>query len=84
MVFEWLGLAADFKCPAELVVSMGAVKPISDLVGNPMGVAYNPLAGSSIVSPMNFVNPIINFLGLTAITIVSNAMAFFVFEWISN
>lgn len=53
---------------------------VSDLVGNPMGVAYNPLAGSSIVSPMNFVNPIINFLGLTAITIVSNAMAFFVFE----
>lgn len=86
VVFGWffndfqVGLSAHFKCPAVLVVSMGAVKPVADLVGNPLGVAYTPMVGSSMVSPMNFVNRVMNFVGATAITTIFNAMTYFVYE----
>lgn len=86
IVFGWffndfqVGLAAHFKCPAVYVVSMGAVKPVGDLVGNPLGVAYTPMVGSSIVSPMNFANRVFNFVGTFAMTGLMAAMQYFVYE----
>lgn len=86
VVFGWffndfqVGLAAHFKCPAVLVVSMGAVKPVADLVGNPTGVAYTPAVGTSMVSPMNFVNRVLNFVGTLAMTAITNGMAYFIYE----
>lgn len=73
VVFGWffndyqLGLAMDFNCPAVLVASMNSLKPLQNLVGNPAGAAYTPIAMAEIPSPMNFMNRLLNF-GLTLIT----------------
>lgn len=86
VVFGWffndfqLGLSEHFKCPAVLVATMNAVKPMLDYVGNPMGVAHTPLAGSAMVSPMNFPNRVINFVGSVAMTAIFRALHFFVLE----
>lgn len=86
IVFGWflndfqVGLSAHFKCPAVMVVSMGAVKPVLDLVGNPLAIAYTPMAGSALVSPMNFVNRLKNFAGATAMTGIFKIITCILFE----
>lgn len=86
VVFGWffndfqVGLSEHFKCPAVMVVSMGAVKSILDFVGNPTGVAHTPIAGIAMESPMNFQSRILNFLGTIAITAISKGMDYFIYS----
>lgn len=86
VVFGWffndyqVGLAMDFKCPAVVVASMSALKPLQNLVGNPTGVAFTPLAMTEITSPMDYKNRLLNYV-LTLLTAVgTQAINYFVFE----
>lgn len=77
-----MGLAAHFHCPLIIVTTLKATTVTKRLMGNPLGVSYVPsvFATHTGTGPMNFWQRISNFLIISAESLVTTAVNYFINE----
>lgn len=86
VVFGWffndfhVGLAAHFKCPAVIVSSTPAFKPLRDFAGVPAGIAHTPVPFLPHNEPMSFLHRTLNALFVTGETLVWKLLTMYFME----